>query len=485
VDRTAGTNAIRQPLDNLAEAGTLYGAIIYKKAPIVMRQLEALIGADAFRDGLAEYLMTYQFGNASWTDLITLLAKRTSTDLAAWSHEWIEERGRPVIETALAVVDGRISRLAFAASDPDPLRGLTWTQTLAVAVGYADRVQILPVRLDGPLTEVEAAADLPAPLFILPNGLGIGYGEFHLDAQSLAWLSRHLPEIGDPLTRGSAWLTLWDSLLSGELPSSRFLDLAVGALPRETDNLNVERILSCIEHAYWTFTSDMDRRDRAPDIERAMLAGLSSATTRIQKSAYIASLRTVALTRETVGWMERIWRGAEAVPGLPLAEPDFIALAETLAVRDVPGSRTILEQQIDRTMNPDRKARLRWVAPALSGDPAERDRFFKALADVANRRHEPWVLEGLRHLHHPLRAASATKYIRPSLELLLEIQQTGDIFFPARWMGATLRGHRSPEAASIVQDFLDRAPHSYPDRLRRFILSSADDLFRASRLSTR
>ena len=31
VDRTAGTNAIRQPLDNLKDAGTLYGAIIYRR----------------------------------------------------------------------------------------------------------------------------------------------------------------------------------------------------------------------------------------------------------------------------------------------------------------------------------------------------------------------------------------------------------------------------------------------------------------------
>ena len=44
VDRTAGTNAIRQPLDNLKDAGTLYGAIIYQKAPIVMRQLETIMG---------------------------------------------------------------------------------------------------------------------------------------------------------------------------------------------------------------------------------------------------------------------------------------------------------------------------------------------------------------------------------------------------------------------------------------------------------
>ena len=35
-DRTAGANPIRQELWNLNEAGTLYGPIIYQKAPIVM-----------------------------------------------------------------------------------------------------------------------------------------------------------------------------------------------------------------------------------------------------------------------------------------------------------------------------------------------------------------------------------------------------------------------------------------------------------------
>jgi aminopeptidase N len=481
VDRTAGTNAIRQRLDNLKDAGTLYGAIIYQKAPIVMRQLETLMGADALRDGLREYLRANRFGNASWPDLIALLDARTPADLSTWSHTWIEERGRPIVGTELAVANGRISRLAFTTRDPFPGRGLTWSEELQVALGYEDRVQLVAARLDGPRTDVVAARDLPAPLFVLPNGAGIGYGEFHLDPQSLAWLSEHLPEIGDALTRGSAWVTLWDSLLDGELPSSRFLDLAIGALPRETDELNVQRILSYMERAYWTFTPDADRRRRAPDIERVLRAGLNSAATSSLKGAYFAALGAVASTPETVDWLTRVWRGDEAVPGLPLAEPDFISLAQALAVREAPGWKAILEQQIGRTMNPDRKARLQFVVAALSSEPAERDRFFASLADVTNRRHEPWVLDGLRHLHHPLRAASAVKYIDPSLKLLQEIQQTGDIFFPTRWMVATLGGHRSPEAAAIVRAFLDRAPDSYPDRLRRIILSSADDLFRASR----
>ena len=53
VDRTAGANPIRQPLTNLNDAGQLYGPIIYEKAPIVMRQLEMIVGEQRFRDGVA------------------------------------------------------------------------------------------------------------------------------------------------------------------------------------------------------------------------------------------------------------------------------------------------------------------------------------------------------------------------------------------------------------------------------------------------
>jgi aminopeptidase N len=149
-------------------------------------------------------------------------------------------------------------------------------------------------------------------------------------------------------------------------------------------------------------------------------------------------------------------------------------------VRAVPGWDAILREQIARTQNPDRRARLQFVVPALSADASERERFFVSLRDVSNRRHEPWVLDGVRYLHHPRRASSSLKYVKASLDLLAEIQQTGDIFFPKRWMDATLGGHQAADAARIVRSFLDGLPPSYPDRLRRIVLSSADELFRAS-----
>src|SRR6185503_18218790 len=76
VDRTEGTHPIRQELANLNEAGSLYGAIIYEKAPIVMRQLERILGPAKLQEGLQVYLKQFAFANATWQDLIKILDER-------------------------------------------------------------------------------------------------------------------------------------------------------------------------------------------------------------------------------------------------------------------------------------------------------------------------------------------------------------------------------------------------------------------------
>jgi aminopeptidase N len=193
----------------------------------------------------------------------------------------------------------------------------------------------------------------------------------------------------------------------------------------------------------------------------------------------------VALTAESLAWLRRVWAKEDTVPGLPLAEADYSTLALELAVREVEGWKTILSEQLARIENPDRKGRFEFVMPALSADPTERDAWFRSLADVKNRRREPWVLEGLTYLHHPLRARASTGYVAPSLEMLWEIQKTGDIFFPKRWLDATLGGHHSPEVATVVRQFLDSRPPDYPARLKNITLQSADELFRAESVHKR
>jgi aminopeptidase N len=376
IDRTAGSNPIRQELVNLNEAGTLYGNTIYNKAPIAMRQLESLTGEEAFRNGLREYLKRYSFGNATWLDLVQILDARGSGNIARWSRAWVELRGRPEFNTTLRLSpDGNISQLALTGRDPLG-RGLIWPQRLDVALGYADHIEQLHVPVDGRETNIPQARGMKRPLYVIPNGGGLGYGLFILDQTTRRYLVEHLEDIPDALTRGSAWIDVWENLLAARVTPAEFLDLAMRALPRETDQQNVQRVLAYLSHAFWRFLSVDQRVARAPAVEAMLRQGLSKAQTSSEKSAWFNTFRDVALTREGLAWLESVWAREEKIAGLTFAETDEINMAMELAVREVPGWQQTLTTQRDRTVNSDRKARFEFVIPALSADASVREQAF-------------------------------------------------------------------------------------------------------------
>ncbi|MCA9736947.1 MAG: hypothetical protein KC645_04935, partial [Gemmatimonadetes bacterium] len=217
IDRTPGANPILQPLENLREAGTLYGPIIYQKAPIVMKHLERRMGAEPFRRGLVTYLDRYRFGNARWDDLIAILDDNSDEDLRAWSRVWVEEPGRPTVR-----VERTTDAIVFRQSDPSG-EGRLWPQYLDVwRGGAADALET--VALDGAEARLPAG-DPTSPL--LPMASGIPYGLFELDDVSLAALAEGLFDLPRPLLRGAAWLSIWDAGLEGRVRRDRLLELAL------------------------------------------------------------------------------------------------------------------------------------------------------------------------------------------------------------------------------------------------------------------
>ncbi|MFW6199855.1 MAG: M1 family aminopeptidase, partial [Gemmatimonadota bacterium] len=529
VDRSGGAHPIRQELENLTEAGSLYGPIIYQKAPIVMRQLELLLGEEALRDGLREYLDTYRFGNASWPDLVEILDRRSPVDLTAWSRSWVEEAGRPVVRAALELraadeeTDERVAveqddRGTAGARDPtssrpvvervtvtqeDPVgQGRVWPQELHVVLGYGnDSTVVLPVRLLEEEADVDGARGLPRPDWVLPGGRGLGYGRFPLDPSSRGRLLESLPRIEDPLVRGVGWVALWEELLDGTVDPEPLMETMLEAVRQEEVELNLQRVLGYLGAVWWRAFDDVQRERWASRVEEALWNGMHGDAPRTHRAAFFRTYRSVAVTPEGVGRMRALWEGSLEIPDLRLSVEDRTALASELALREAVGTpggtsgqpsgdadetaakvaavEEILDRQMERIENPDRRERFRFIRSSLSPDPAVREAFFESLRDEEARSREPWVATALSNLHHPLRAEHGRRFIRPSLELLEEIRRTGDIFFVTSWLDATLRGHSSPEAADVVREFLAERPE-YPERIRQKILQSADLLYRVA-----
>jgi aminopeptidase N len=476
VDRTTGTNPIRQRLENLLDAGSLYGPIVYLKSAIVMRQFELALGAAGLRDVLREYLQRHRFGHGSWADLLDILAAHARFDFGAWGAAWIEQPGRPLVRTEVDLRGARTERIVVRQSDPDAQRRLTWPQRLDIALGANGETAYATTILDSEVSELTGVRGRPAPHYVLANGRGLGYGCFELDDRSREWLLSNLPEVDDALTRAAAWLTLWDGMLEGWVGVPAMLDLAIRLIVAEPNEMNLQQVLACTERLFWIFVPPEQRMEQAGRLEESLqTSGNSRGTT--ARAALFACLRNIATTDRAVSRLRAIWSDDAMTPGFELAEDDRIALALHLAVR---GDDDVLRQQMARTRSGDRVERLAFIAPALSPDPRQRSLFLNTLTAEHNRRREPWVVEALGWLHHPLRSEPAVPLIAPSLELLEEAKRTGDIFLPRRWADATLAGHRSVEAAGAVRTFLDSRPPSYPPALRRVVLAGADLLFRSA-----
>ena len=245
---------------------------------------------------------------------------------------------------------------------------------------------------------------------------------------------------------------------------------------------NLSRILGYVSTTFWRLLPAEERARRAPEVEAALWAGVTGPLPATARAAFFGTYRGIALTdARRRSPAAALGRGRRSSRGCPLSESDQTALATELALREVDGWTGILDAPggAHHQSRPEGalplRARRRWTPIRQCAWPSSA-RWRTRRTASGSRGCSP----GLDNLHHPLRAESALPTIRPALDMIEEIQRTGDIFFPGRWLDATLGGHNEAEAAETVRTFLDARP-DLPPRLRAKVLQSADMLWRAAR----
>jgi aminopeptidase N len=461
VDRTKGANPIRQELDNLQDAGSLYGNIIYHKAPIMMRQLELLIGKENFRKGMQEYLAKYAYSNATWNDLIAILSKHSKADLYAWNKVWVNQPGRPVFDYTINYSGNKISNLMIA-QHPETGAKRIWPQVFNVALVYPDHSKIIQINMDAENVAVKEASGLAKPLFIQFNADGMSYGLFPADKT----LADHWFAFESPLQRASGYINAYENMLNGRYfkPNELLTEFTKG-LALEKNELN---------------TLPEKRLALSTTLEQQLWEAMEQQSLPNNKKLLFKAYQDVYLNDAAQGKIYNIWKKQQPPQGVKLTEDDYTSLALSIALKN-DTAVSVLKQQQQRVSNVDRKARLAFIAPALSTNLAERNAFFSSLKDRKNRQKESSVVTALAYLNHPLRQKTSVKYLPESLELVEEIQKTGDVFFPQSWLSAIFGSYQSKEAAQDVANFLKAHPN-YNPKLKDKILQSTDNLTRAQNL---
>lgn len=474
VDRTPGANPIRQVLDNLQNAGMMYGAIIYNKAPIMMRQLELLAGEDSFKQGVNEYLKKYAYSNATWPDLIAILDKHTPEDLQSWNKVWVNDPGRPVIDYDLKDKNNKIQRFMITQHPEYGKEKKIWPQQFRMSLFYADRVDKVDVKLSGRQQKISELRGKAKPLFILLNSSGIGYGVFRTDKALMTGFSL----VKDPVSRASAYISLYENMLgnSGVSPSD-LLHFYAGQLQQETTELNIRLITGYISTVFWGFLSESSRLKESGDLENMLWKALEVQTAKNNKKILFDCYRNIFRSQQAYDRLSEVWRLKNPPKDVSLNEDDYTNLALSLSLRNNNNSE-LLQEQLKRITNKDRIKRFEIIMKAASSDRKTRDDFFSGLMEKQNRTNESAVGTALSYLHHPLRQHTSVHYLLQSLDILQEIQKTGDIFFPDNWLRSTFGNYQDPQALEIVNQFLLQHP-GYNVILKNKILQATDNLKRA------
>jgi aminopeptidase N len=479
VDRTLGANPIRQQLDNLQDAGSMYGNIIYHKAPIMMRQLEALMGEANFQKGIQEYLAQYANKNATWPDLITILSKHTTADLYAWNKVWVNLPGRPIFSYDVAYQGNKIKNFTIN-QHPEFGEQRFWPQVFTLKLVYPRRTKIVTVNMKDANVGLVSLIGVEKPLYYLFNANSMGYGLFPVDKAMLGSINL----LSEPVERASVYINLYENTLAGNfLKPKEAINLYVNMLGHEKNELNLRLITNYVSNLYWNFLKEDDRNALHQELENSLWTSMSEQSEANCKKILFNTYQNVYLSDQAAKRMLEIWENKTPPDGIKLSEDDYIAIAVSIALR-AKTPTPIITYQIDRTINNDRKERLNFLAPALAADSQTRTNFFNSLKAITNRKKEAWVLTGLSYLHHPLRQQQSQKHLQESLLLLEEIKQTGDIFFPQSWLAATFGAYQSAAAYQVVQDFLKANPN-YNPMLKDKILQATDNLRRAQNLLPR
>lgn len=463
VDRTQGANPIVQDLDNLLFAGTIYGDIIYHKAPIMMQQLVMVMGEDAFQQGVREYLRTFNLGNACWDELVGILDKYSDSDLRGWAAEWTHKPGRPIIKCSVIQAN---NNLLFEPKGPIPV------PPMQVQISDFEGVQHLNVSLIG--SQLPKTIQLPfssESRMISLNSLGWAYGCFVPDSLNLISFLSKPDAVKNSVSRASAYISLHEMFLDGLIKKDIYLYFLTDALMCETEPQIQNFLLNSLQTVWWRFTPSKQREEFAETIESKLWEVIGSNVPVDQKRNFLSTLFSIFITDKSAEKLGSGWHRGE-VFGIKLNENELTNLSYELMLR-LPGEYSkIVEIQRLRITNTDRLKRFDFVVPALSPDTSLRIALFDKLKLAENRRPEPTALEALRFLNHPLRSDFSLRLIKTSLDLLPEIQRTGDIFFPKGWLDALFSGHSSPEAKSIVLQWIDNHPDLSPNLKAKLLQSS-------------
>ena len=481
IDSTKGTTPIYQEVRNLKDAKSAYGAIVYQKAPSLLRALSFVIGEENFRDGVRLFLKEHAYANAEWSDLIRACERSSGQKLGAWADAWIKRRGMPRIDVAMSCnAQGVIEKLELAQRDVLNEGGI-WPIKTQLLLAYDDAPMMrIPVNLERERTTIAEAAGKKCPAYVFANDGDFGYGRFMLDTSSREAVMARIGNIADPFLKTMLWGALWDSVREAELNPNDYLALVLKTLPAETDEELTNSLLDRAARGFQRYLTEAQQAAIAPQLERLFFDRMMKAGELGMRITYFRAFRRIGTTATARNQLKEILVGKTIVPGIEIKPLDRWQIITALLAQSDSEAAVLLEAERKRDTGDDGRKQS-YVAEAARADAETKRRYFddylknKAVA-------EDWIESSLSSFNASNQSRLTLPYLNLALEALPQVKRERKIFFVLAWLNAFIGGQQDQAALDQVRDFL-RANKLDRD-LELKVLEVMDELARTVKIRT-
>ena len=480
IDSTKGTTPIYQEIPNLKDAKSAYGAIVYSKAPGVMKQLAFVIGEDAFREGLRLYLKEHAYANAEWSDLVRAFERTSKKSLGEWADAWIKRRGMPQVDVGWSC-EGRHNTTfvsTITLKEHDVLNeGSVWPVATRILLSDGTKRSDIRAVIDQPKTEVVNFGNF-CPKYVFANYQDEAYARFLLDPVSRRAVMASLGEIKDVFERTLLWGSLWDSVREAEMDPREYIDLALRSLPTEQDESLAQSIIGRTITALHRYVSPEVRAQLAPKMEALAYEQMLHSQSQDMRITWFRALRGVTETDQARGELKDMLSGKLTVPGVELRPLDRWNIVESLVAQNDPEAEAVLAAEEKRDPSGDGK-KYAYMAAAARLDANTKKQYFDEYLHNAARP-EDWIEISLGSFNWWNQSDLTLPYLGPALDALPQVKRERKIFFMLAWLNAFIGGQQSAAAQKQVHDFLDKA--SLDKDLRLKILEVVDELDRTVKI---
>lgn len=482
IDSTKGTTPIYQNIANLKDAKSAYGAIVYSKAPGVIKQLAFVLGEEHFRDGLRLYLKEHAYANAEWSDLVRAFERVSGRSLQDWAASWIRSQGMPQVDVAWSCdTQDRIDH--FSLTQRDVLgEGARWPIAMQIGLHYDGSTPILlRAELNTEKADLREAIGKSCPQYVFLNDQDFAYGRFLLDERSRKAVIEKLGGISRVFERTLLWGSLWDSVREADLAPHDFVELALRLLPAETDESLAQNLIGHIATALHRYVNHSVRSEIVPRAEALASNQMLHSSSQDLRIIWFRALRAIAESPQGRAQLKELLSGKLALPGVELRPLDRWNIVTVLiALHDADAEALFAaEQKRDSSGDGQKYA---YMAQAARPESASKQHYFEDYLHDSSRP-EDWIEQSLGPFNYWNQSELTLPYLKPALEALPQIKRERKIFFALGWLNAFIGGQQSAAAQARVHEFLKSAALDKDLQLK--VLEVSDELDRTVKIRQR